>query len=585
MKKLLTSLAIAPLALTACGGGGASAFKLNDTDIKSTVLANTEVQEAFKALIAKAKTDAVVAGNGRTNGWGTDLFGTSYDWSKLTIGQAMRGALYFGIDTKDIFEKVGKSQGTLLSGMLAEGVQYGYQGINPSFHGKEAKTVIDKIKAQTGNAQAYGIYQNAGSREDIALFFKTNAALLGVDIQLNTTDWPTHLEKTYAGEHSAYVGGWTAVTGHAGYGLWGPFHSSAQGSGGNRQFYNNPKFDEKLEEANWLSGTASETAYIDAQKIIAHDFPTIPLYSGNSRFAFSSSVFNMSETQMKDSVIHPARHHDLSKATTAADNATVKYGVTGKHKSLHPHGSNDSSSTAINKHIYQSLWSHLADGTYVSNLVTENINNMSLGTDGKLEVTIDTNVKWHDGTNITVAQVVDSINRALVSPEIGGVTPGVLGAWDAGSGKVAIQFGEMNDGYEVKNFDRTKTSEYVGKPFSAWKQTLAHAGFALNKIALSNFAETTDKVIGTGPYKLSSVNATTKDVVLVRADGNTTKKIGTLEFKVVGDATTQITAFKDGSIHFIDAVSYDNYQSLTVGKKADYKGYSNSFIGLNVKPR
>lgn len=500
----------------------------------------------------------------------------------------MRGALYFGIDTAEVFKQVGKEQGTLLSGVLADNVQYGYQGVNPGFHGREAKLVIDKIKAQTGNSQGYGIYQNAGAREDIALVVRTNAAELGVDIKLETTDWPTHLEKTYAGEHSAYVGGWTAVTGHAGYGLWGPFHSSAQGSGGNRQFYNNPKYDEKLEEANWLTGTASEAAYIEAQKILAHDFPTIPLYSGDSRFAYSSSKFNMSEADMKAKVIHPARHHDLAKAVTAADNASIKYGVTGKYKSLHPHGSNDSSSTAINKHIYQSLWSQLVDAngvsTYEENLVTEDIDAITtLPSDGKLEVTLKTGVKWHDGATVTATEVADSINRALVSPEIGGVTPGVLGAWVTSAGKIAIQFGEMKEGVKVEDFDNTKASEYTGKPFSAWKQTLAHAGFAVNKVTLANFAETTAKVIGTGPYKLSSVNATTKDVVLVRADGNTTKRIGTLEFKVVADATTAITAFKAGTIDFIDVISYDNYQNLDAGKKATYKGFSNSFIGLNVK--
>lgn len=215
----------------------------------------------------------------------TRIVSTRMDYLGFNMGvepfdnKLVRQAISMAINKNDIVDGILDGQGTAAVGPLAPTVVGNYQGLTPlGFDVEEAKALLEEAGYADGFKTT--LYVNEGNKEraDIAVLIQSQLAQINIDVDIQSIEWGTFLEKTGAGEHEMFILGWTTVTGDADYGLYALFHSDMHGAPGNRSFYTNERVDELLDLARSSTDQDERNeAYKELSEILVDEVPMVYL--------------------------------------------------------------------------------------------------------------------------------------------------------------------------------------------------------------------------------------------------------------------------------------------------------------------
>ena len=152
-----------------------------------------------------------------------------------------------------------------------------------------------ELMAEAGHPDGFTIdlWTNEGNamRADAATMIQAQLRALNIETNIRIYEWGVLLPGTAAGEHHAWLGGWTTSTGEADYGLYPLFHTSNFGDAGNRFFYSNARVDYLIDFAR--SNTDWPTryeAYREVQQILHDEMVHIPLWQAAELHAASNRI-------------------------------------------------------------------------------------------------------------------------------------------------------------------------------------------------------------------------------------------------------------------------------------------------------
>jgi oligopeptide transport system substrate-binding protein len=112
-------------------------------------------------------------------------------------------------------------------------------------------------------------------------FVKSNLEEAGFSIQLKSLEWGSYLDAVRKGEGDLFRGSWVADYADPHNFLFVLFYSKNAGAAGNYSRYNNPSYDQLVEQAQITSdGTKRQALYQQAEQIIKTDVPICPLFFG-----------------------------------------------------------------------------------------------------------------------------------------------------------------------------------------------------------------------------------------------------------------------------------------------------------------
>ncbi|MCG7346466.1 glutathione ABC transporter substrate-binding protein [Sporosarcina sp. ACRSL] len=160
----------------------------------------------------------------------------------------VRRAISMLVNKDDISEGVYDGFGIPAKGPLAPGI-FGYnEDAKPiEYNVEEAKKLLKEAGYENGFKSSIWTNDNP-QRQQIAVLLQEELKKVNVEVSIEVMEFGAYLDKTANGEHDMFILGWSNPTGDADYGLYALFHSSQQGSPGNRSFYTNPEVDKLLEQ-------------------------------------------------------------------------------------------------------------------------------------------------------------------------------------------------------------------------------------------------------------------------------------------------------------------------------------------------
>jgi len=203
----------------------------------------------------------------------------------------VRQAVSMAINKEDIIEGVYDNVGIPAIGPLAPLVF----GFDENVSGLEYD--VEKAKellAEAGYADGFktSIWTNDNEqRMDTAIAVQSQLAELGIEVVIDELEWGAYLERTANGEHDMFILGWSTVTSDADYGMYPLFHSSQQGSAGNRSFLEDPEVDRVLEAARQETDSDErQKLYSEAQELLVDLAPMLYLQHGEHLVGVSDKV-------------------------------------------------------------------------------------------------------------------------------------------------------------------------------------------------------------------------------------------------------------------------------------------------------
>lgn len=129
------------------------------------------------------------------------------------------------------------------------------------------------------------------TRLQLAQIIQANLKEIGINMEIETLEWGTYLQKTAQGEHQALLGGWVSGTSDADIVFFPLLHSSSHGGAGNRAFYTNKALDNIIEKARLTANSEERKAlFAQAQKILQEDAPFGLLLYKNENIGLNKRV-------------------------------------------------------------------------------------------------------------------------------------------------------------------------------------------------------------------------------------------------------------------------------------------------------
>lgn len=152
---------------------------------------------------------------------------------------------------------------------------------------------VEKAKellAEAGYPDGFTCTMVSNGGQAVAEMIQAYLAKIGINVELNVTDFSNWLDAIVNGKQQMYIGGWTVPSGDASE-AFAAFNSNNFGSGGNRSFYANSEVDALLQIID--TETDEEKRYEackELQEILADECVTIGLNVGTNFYAHSSSI-------------------------------------------------------------------------------------------------------------------------------------------------------------------------------------------------------------------------------------------------------------------------------------------------------
>lgn len=202
----------------------------------------------------------------------------------------VRRAFNHAVDKRAILDKIRKGRGKIAVGPLPPGIP----GYDPDLEGYG----YDPARARQLLAEAgydppsklgtVEFWFNTSTGSDvnakIAEVFQENLKVIGVDLNLNSVDWATYLDKVNRCEPPIMRLAWVGDYPDADNFLYVLFHSSTIGQA-NAACYSNPEIDRLLEQARELHDQPERLRiYRQAQRQVVEDAPWIPIFHQTEPF-------------------------------------------------------------------------------------------------------------------------------------------------------------------------------------------------------------------------------------------------------------------------------------------------------------
>ncbi len=191
----------------------------------------------------------------------------------------VRAALSLAVDRDQIVEKVFEGTRIPATGIVPPGI-VGYQ--EDAFeYSKYDPEKAKEMLADAGYPNGEGLptikleYNTGSGHEDILALVKSDLEAIGVNSELEGTEWAQYLDKLEAGTYQVGRLGWIADYPIMDNFLYPLFLT---GSADNYSFYSNPEVDKLLEDARKTTDADERVSmYQEAEKMIGADAPIIPI--------------------------------------------------------------------------------------------------------------------------------------------------------------------------------------------------------------------------------------------------------------------------------------------------------------------
>lgn len=246
-----------------------------------------------------------------------------------------------------------------------------------------------------------------------------------------------------------------------------------------------------------------------------------------------------------------------SKDTNAPENenATVIVGIKGPVLSLDPANHRDRVTESVLRNIYDNLVTTDVNGKIIPK-VAESWENP---TPTEWVFNIRKGIKFHDGSDLTAADVKFTFDRIITE-----------GAID---GKTAARKGLLGPLKEVQVIDDNTVKFLLDSPWPIFLTMLPLEQIVpkayMEKVGLKGFLE---KPIGSGPFKLVQAKLDER-IALERNDGyfEGAPKIKNLAFDVIPESSSRIAALTAGEVQRIHALSPTLVSQLESDKNIEVK--------------
>ncbi len=217
----------------------------------------------------------------------------------------VRQAIRHAINTDTIVEAMlygnGQSAGSLVAPLV-----FGYPGTAPyTYDVEKAKQLLTEAGYPNGFSIKLAVNDNQG-RVEVCNVIQGMLQEVGIDVQVDITEFGSFIQTTSSGEHDMAYMGWVTSTFDADYTFYSLVHSSQMGAPGNRAFYNNPAADAAIMKGrNSIDDNVRLEAYKELDQILQEDMPYAPLLYTSVNAASSKKVVNF--------VADPIGYHKLDK--------------------------------------------------------------------------------------------------------------------------------------------------------------------------------------------------------------------------------------------------------------------------------
>lgn len=254
-----------------------------------------------------------------------------------------------------------------------------------------------------------------------------------------------------------------------------------------------------------------------------------------------------------------------AQETEPKPGGTLIYGLSTDPSNFEPHFSTGLASTSVKLMCYSTLLTYNADSELIGDLAEE----FGWVDDTTYQVKIREGVTFHDGSDLTVDDVVYSLNR-IRDPETTATN--------------APFYEEVTD---ISPGDGNTVNIAFSKPFAAFPFILADTdNYIVSQAWMESGVDPKIEMMGTGPFKLIE----RVPGVSIKLEKNPDYFIEGLPyldgitFQPMEDDTTRMTALRSGSVDFADYVPYTQMGIIDDDPNLDFKSDSVTgfgWIGFN----
>ena len=243
----------------------------------------------------------------------------------------------------------------------------------------------------------------------------------------------------------------------------------------------------------------------------------------------------------------------LMLTTVAVDAETLRWARVGDALTMDPHSQNEGPTHTLNHHIYETLVGRAVDGALTPRLATD----WGISEDDETVwvFTIREGVKFHDGSDMTVEDVVFSLDRARTTP----------------SGMAALHAAVE----EVTAVDDTTVRVRMSGPAPLYVQNLTNTFIMSKAWAEANGVETAPNFAageeaysvrntnGTGPYMLVERDPEVRTVLQVFEDHwDAAPEVTELIYTPISEAATRVAALLSGEVDIVQDVPVQDIARL-----------------------
>jgi peptide/nickel transport system substrate-binding protein len=359
---------------------------------------------------------------------------------------------------------------------------------------------------------------------------------IGVDAQVRVWEYTVLVEEAKAGNREAYATDWGSAT-------FSPFDLTIPKlktkDRGNFSHYSNAEVDRLFEAASTtLDEAKAKEAYFKVQDILHQEAPWI--------FGYYRDTIEANSRDVKNWI--PATDARINLHKVSLDGAdTLVVGMRADRiLSLDPANYRDRETETVIRNMFDGLVTRTPEGQVKAEIAES----WTTPDDTTYIFKIRKGVKFHNGEELTVDDVVFTFNRILSK--------------DGVDGKQSPRVGLLGPLTQVEKVDDSTVKMTLSTPSPAFLQLLVHTQIIpqqyYNQVGFQGFNE---KPVGAGPFKFVS-GTLNSEIVLDRFDGywNGAPPLKKVIFRMMPEPLTRIAALRAGEVHIIQEVPPDNAAGL-----------------------
>lgn len=203
----------------------------------------------------------------------------------------VRQAISHVVDKEEIIDGIYSGTGRIPAGPIAPELLGHDEDLEGLEHDIER---AQELMTEAGYEDGFEINivtNDAPERVDVAIYLQEALQQINVEATVDQIEWGAYLEETGTGEHDIFILGWPNPTGDPDQSVWPLFHSSMEGSQGNRTFLDNEEVDELLEAGRTTTDDSERIEiYQELQEILVDEAPMIYMRQALSMNAQRSDV-------------------------------------------------------------------------------------------------------------------------------------------------------------------------------------------------------------------------------------------------------------------------------------------------------